>query len=427
MGAKVTFDPTTQPYKTIFITDTPVPDANGDPVIEIDVAIDIYSDGKEDWLADANLRKHAFPVSAVGGNPLPGSRELGSTFFLSNDWKIAPYEGDHKLLINGNFYRNDGGSLYLNTVGAFTVQIEQQVSSLVDSTIQQLPDIEFSSFLGGVWYQDGSPHSGTVFPTGTRREPVNNLVDAYSIAIDRGFNVIYVLGDLTVTGPWDFQNFIFKGQARNLSTLTVDTTPNVFNATFEQATITGTLDGDAFIIRCAIQNLNFVSGVALNCSIEPGTITLGGGIAAKFYDCESGLPGVSTPIIDMGGSGQALAMRGYNGGIKLANKTGTDDVSIDLNSGQVILAPTVTNGLVAVRGVGKLIDESGTQIPTGTWNGVTIINETIDSQDIHSLVEREGMRVGVPVLIQSNQITFGGKVITITGNETVGYTLTRTA
>lgn len=78
------------------------------------------------------------------------------------------------------------------------------------------------------------------------------------------------------------------------------------------------------------------------------------------------------------GEGQDLAIRNYNGGITLTNKTGSENVSIDLNSGQVILTNTVTSGVVVVvRGVGKLIDESGDIIHTGTWNGVTIYNETI--------------------------------------------------
>jgi len=46
-------------------------------------------------------------------------------------------------------------------------------------------------------------------------------------------------------------------------------------------------------------------------------------------------------------------MRNYNGGIKLQNKSGPESVSVDLNSGQVIVDDSVTAGTVVLRGTGK--------------------------------------------------------------------------
>ena len=129
--------------------------------------------------------------------------------------------------------------------------------------------------------------------------------------------------------------------------------------------------------ECRIENITYVNGILDRCMLDPGEITLGGNVIGHFLSCYSGVPGSGTPVINMGGSGQGLAMRNYNGGITLRNKTGVDAVSIDLNSGQVILENTVVAGQIVVRGVGKLIDTSGNEILTGTWNGVTIINETI--------------------------------------------------
>lgn len=62
MGAKVTFNEVT---KIIEIDEAP--DVDGE--VFIDVKTDLYSDGKEDWVANENLRKFQFPISAVGGNP----------------------------------------------------------------------------------------------------------------------------------------------------------------------------------------------------------------------------------------------------------------------------------------------------------------------------------------------------------------------
>ena len=61
----------------------------------------------------------------------------------------------------------------------------------------------------------------------------------------------------------------------------------------------------------------------------------------------------------MGGSGQSFGLRNYNGGIKLINRTGTDGISLDLNSGQVVVDETCVAGDIHLRGVFKLTDNSG--------------------------------------------------------------------
>lgn len=125
MATKVTFNPTT---KIITVTQAPV-----SGVVNIDVKIDLYSDGKEDWKTDASLTKFRFPIRAVGGNPLPGSRTLGSTFFLLYGWKIRPYEASHTMNVIGNLYSEDGTSPYVSTIGTFAIATISSVSSLVES------------------------------------------------------------------------------------------------------------------------------------------------------------------------------------------------------------------------------------------------------------------------------------------------------
>jgi hypothetical protein len=126
MGAKVTFNELT---KIIEIDEAP--DGNGD--ILIDVKVDLYSDGKEDWVANESLRKFYFPISVEGGKPLPGEKDLGSTFFLASDWKIRPYNIDHRMIVDGNLYAVDGSDPFLDTIGDYTVRIMQQVSDLVST------------------------------------------------------------------------------------------------------------------------------------------------------------------------------------------------------------------------------------------------------------------------------------------------------
>ena len=50
----------------------------------------------------------------------------------------------------------------------------------------------------------------------------------------------------------------------------------------------------------------------------------------------------------------------------------------------ILDSTTVTGGTFVVRGVGKLIDENGDDISSGTWNGgVTIVNELLNTPNIN--------------------------------------------
>jgi hypothetical protein len=384
MGTKVTADPVT---RIIAVTDIPILE-NGEYVVDLDIQEELYSDLKKDWVASESLRKLKFPIRAVGGDPLPGSKVLGDTYFIASDWKVAPYESSHRFRVNGNFYSEDGTSPFKNTVGAFNLFLEQTVSSLVDSTVAQLSEIEYASFGGGVTVDtvngfalaegaNGVLADGRII--GTPRAPVLSMEDALTIASSRGFVTFYIIGDVLVDSGLDYSNKVFFGQGENLSDITVSSAANVLNCAFHSALITGTLDGESKVQGCVIDTLIYVSGVIDGCTLNSGVIQLGGNTEALIINCQSGVPGLLTPIIDCGGLGQALAMRNYNGGATLRNKTGEDSISIDLSSGQIILENTVTSGDITVRGIGKLVDSVGTPIYTGTWNGVEIVNELVNS------------------------------------------------
>jgi len=233
-----------------------------------------------------------------------------------------------------------------------------QILSNNSAGLIQTREIEHASFNGGVTMDVAAGFPGTLYPTGTTRRPVNNMADAMLIAMTRGFSTIFVLGNVTLGNSEDCTGMTFIGESKSKSLITIEASANVFRAEFYEATVTGTLDGEALLRGCVIDTLTYISGYIEQCVIAAGTIVLGGGATAHFLDCYSGVVGPGTATIDLGGSGQALALRNYNGGITLTNKSGADAVTIDLNSGQVVLTPSVTNGTLVVRGVGSLTDNS---------------------------------------------------------------------
>jgi len=274
---------------------------------------------------------------------------------IQNDWDIGEnysvYNVIQKEVSGGNLVAVDTDDV--TPISAifptFCTQIVRTSSS--SATLQEQADIQYASFGGGVTVDLTSPYAGITFPNGTPRQPVNNIDDAVAIATERGFTTLFILGDITFAAGATLSGFNIVGESQNKTLITIDPGADVTNAEFSQATVTGELDGGNVVTHCVIESLNFVDGIIENCVLN-GLITLSSLADAHFLDCWSGVPGLATPTIDFSGAGSGLAMRNYNGGITLRNKTGTESASVDLNSGQILVEDTVTAGTIVLRGVG---------------------------------------------------------------------------
>lgn len=103
-------------------------------VTSLAVGVDLYSDLKEDWVANAGGElAFEFPIRTIGGDPIGGGLNAGAFFFLRNDlgWRIRPDEVDHELRIAGNLYGEDAAlPVFVPTVGDFTVTVMLERSSL---------------------------------------------------------------------------------------------------------------------------------------------------------------------------------------------------------------------------------------------------------------------------------------------------------
>ena len=141
---KVTFD---GPNKIIYVNDG---------ITSIDVKTDIYSDWKE-WVLGHDgvvTAKYLDAIRVIGGDPLPGARFVGATFFLINGWRIKPWEGNYVLTVTGNLYTEEGDDPFLPVLDTGSkVTITQTVSNLVDTigvttVTEATPTAEI---VAGVW------------------------------------------------------------------------------------------------------------------------------------------------------------------------------------------------------------------------------------------------------------------------------------
>jgi hypothetical protein len=96
-------------------------------VTSLDARVDLYSDAKEDWIADSQLNKFRFPFEVVGGNPIDEGEGIFVTnyFFLKNGWRVRPQEANHTLKVGGGVLLTlEGADPFVPTMGTFNVQVK---------------------------------------------------------------------------------------------------------------------------------------------------------------------------------------------------------------------------------------------------------------------------------------------------------------
>lgn len=125
-------------------------------VRELDVKIDVYSAWKEWYLSSpeypyASASETA--ISAIGGEPLNDTLNVGSTFFLENGWRIQPFPETqaYLLTVNGNLYtREVGENPFLFASGANIIITR---SNLVDQLVASstITEADIALIASNVW------------------------------------------------------------------------------------------------------------------------------------------------------------------------------------------------------------------------------------------------------------------------------------
>ena len=235
--------------------------------------------------------------------------------------------------------------------------------------------IEFGEYGGGVFVKPSATSSGTTYPTGTLREPVNNLADAKLIANFRGFDKIFLLESMTIQDV-DLTGFIIRAESAFYN-ITLAANATLTQCEFTNGVWTGTLDGGSVIRESIVRNIDFFDGIIYNSVLE-GNISCGGGLPGSESILRNCTSGQVTPRIDLGGDGPPVILSSFSGDIIVENKSGNTNpiCTFDMTAGDITFTSTITEGNFQVRGVGELTDNS-------TGNAV-IINELLNVDNIWS-------------------------------------------
>lgn len=325
----------------------------------------------EDGMPFPNTHTHNTEVSL-------GGITYARVIEILDPYSITFEDGQYAVnLVGAN--SNVGDKVNLNQVSIRSNNSAGLISS---------PAIEYSSFNGGVMVDINSPYFGTTFPRGTEQMPVNNMDDAILIAEYRGFKRIYLKSDIILSENYQLSGYELVGSSHVNTVVIIEPQAIVDSVSIIDCDISGTMDGNTAIEHCIVTNLEFMNGHIHESELH-GNITLAGGIDA-YIDKSSQLTMGTTPIIDMGVSGQNLVVTNYSGIIKIVNFSGaSNSVAIGLSAGYIILDSTsVKEGSVIISGIGELIDEYGNRILSGIWNGgVNIQNSLINKDTINEATQ----------------------------------------
>ena len=121
-----------------------------DGVTELDMQIDVYSDWKE-WMLLYDNTKYLSAFNTVGGEPTIAGQRLDVTYFLINGWKFKPFPGSYDLVIVGNVFDVDGGSI---KVPADILAGEPNNISITTNTSVIVRQIDSTSSTGSAWDPD---------------------------------------------------------------------------------------------------------------------------------------------------------------------------------------------------------------------------------------------------------------------------------
>lgn len=232
------------------------------------------------------------------------------------------------------------------------VKVVNQVSLVVNNAAGLIssPDIEYASFQSGVWIDTVTGNDDN---KGNEQLPVKTIERALIVASYRGFKKLYAQSNITIGTGHNFDDFLIQGQSHVITQLTIEDGASCERLTIDNCNVTGVLDGDNEIRNCVVGDIVYFNGHIHNSGLH-GMFYLDGANYAVIADCST-LYIDDPPIIDMGGSGQSLAMPNYSGLVTIQNfDSDTDSVGVGLNAGMVFIDSTVIDGTLIISGTGTL-------------------------------------------------------------------------
>jgi len=332
---------------------------------------DMYSRWKE-WAQVSDNSKYLGAFRTFGGDPTIAGQFAPSYYFLTNGWRVLVDFGEVDFGVN--LYTDELEPPVIVGLGS-AASIRNSDAVTVDIGVEQSLDYNekiIVNSLVGV--------AGTTYPIGTSALPVSNIADALTIANERFIHELHIFG--TTIFNVDVHDFVVFGG--NIRDVAIFQNVNISGTTFKECVLEGTYDG--LIVAEKVQladGLICGSGYFRDSGLL-GKIMVRDGSDFNLLNCSSLVSGSGSPELFLGND-ISLNLRKYSGGMAFYDIRSGTTVTAEYLAGNCEIMSGCTGGLIQVRGIAKLTDESsGTTVGT---QGLLIPYQIAQQHTINVLTE----------------------------------------
>lgn len=300
---------------------------------------------------------------------------------------------------------NTAGTIRITGVSDNSV-VDNSEGATIDINTLSASATKLNDTLEKIDYNDeihintNSGFTGTSYPVGTAKYPVNNLTDAKEIAEANNIYMFHVHSDLTISLNMS-GGYVFEGHTGG--ELLTFIGANLSQAYFKNFYVTGDLGGYlARFEKCRMSGVTNFVGSLWECIIFDD-IEVTEGNEFLFRNCHTASysainEDTSTPVLRLGtiADGKTIVgnIRGWHGPLQIANMDNAlKSLTLHADSGYVIIDSSNTDGFLYMQGIkyNSVID----QRPAGS-NLFVNLEELKDSTDDES---REKSKADLGVLM----------------------------
>ncbi len=197
--------------------------------------------------------------------------------------------------------------------------------------------------------------SGTKYPIGTASRPVNNFLDAHTLAENLGIINYKIVGEIELETGLIHSSINSDGHYCK-----INFNNNYFDGSYiESATVTGIINTEYFdeinsLNKCNVINVSGLNANLKECSIGESVVFNSGEYSLAF--CVAGPDGAT---ISMPHRGTSLIFRNWTGPITFLNCCSSDsNIIMDSNSALITIDESCISGNFVFYGIGEVINNS---------------------------------------------------------------------
>ena len=274
-------------------------------------------------------------------------------FEIINGYTITFEVGNYAVILSGS-NNNIIDAMNFNGV---TV-LGNNSAGLIDASLLQ-SNVETLLFNEHVHIDVNGGVPGTTGTIGTHGNPVNNLTDALVIAGIKKLSELQIAEDLTVLASHNIDGISIIGSHAIKSEITLTSGCSTSLAQFSNCQLTGVAAGPIIVRESLISDLSGFQGIAFQSAVT-GYIRPASSVnASMLLQCYAEAPEVDAEL-DMADATNGIAIRDWNGPMKVTNLTLDIPVCFDYAAARLTIDTTVSNGRVHITGSGGLVTDNST-------------------------------------------------------------------